>query len=323
VALLLSRSEVDSLIDPLPAMAALEAVMVEEVAGTASHMPPYGGTAQRLRTPRIVGGGLHTLGRMGLRAGGIVTLFDLQQGGAMTGEPLAVMGYGLGNLRVGATMGLAARYLALPEARAIGILGSGMNAMAILSCLCAVRPIAQVAVFSPTREHRESLAARAQTQLGIPVTAHDRPEPVIAAADILAVATDSKTPVLRFDQIRPGTHVTSMGLTSELDASCYLQADQFVAASRDQEIDSSAPGPNNPGNVDGGPLWRLLEEERIAPERIVELGAIVRGDLPPRNGPTDVTVFRESRGGVGDTALANWVYEEARRRGLGTEFDFR
>jgi alanine dehydrogenase len=303
-------------------MKVLETVMVEEVAGTASHMPPYGGTAQRLRTPRIVGGGLHTLGRMGLRAGGIVTIFDLHSS-EMTGEPLAILGYGLGHLRVGATMGLAARELARPDARVIGILGSGMNALAILRCLCAVRPIERIALFSPTREHRESFAARAQVQLGLPVTACDAAAPVIAEADILAVATNSKTPVLTFDQIRPGTHVTSMGLTSELDASCYLKADQFVAAGRDQEIDSSAPGPNNPGNVDGGPLWRLLEDGDIVPEAIVELGAIVRGDVAPRNGPKDITVFRESRGGVGDTALANWVYEEACRRGIGTEFDFR
>jgi ornithine cyclodeaminase/alanine dehydrogenase-like protein (mu-crystallin family) len=30
-------------------------------------------------------------------------------------------------------------------------------------------------------------------------------------------------------------------------------------------------------------------------------------------------IFRDSQGGYGDLALAAWVYEEARRRGLGQE----
>ncbi|MPZ13482.1 MAG: hypothetical protein GEU73_03505 [Chloroflexi bacterium] len=38
------------------------------------------------------------------------------------------------------------------------------------------------------------------------------------------------------------------------------------------------------------------------------LGAIVRGVLAPRNGPEDITVYRESRGGPGDIALASYAY---------------
>jgi ornithine cyclodeaminase len=319
--LLLARRDIEGLLDPETAMTVLETAMREEVAGTATHMPPYGGTTQELRTPRLVGGGLHGLGRWALRGGGIAVLFDVGSGNPNR-PPRAIVGYGFGNLRVGATMGLAARYLARPDARTVGILGSGANALDILRFLCAVRPIERVELYSPTPEHRTAFAARATSFLEIPVVAHDTPEPVTRDVDIIAVATNSKTPVLTFDQLHPGVHVTSMGLTTELDESLYLRADQLVAASRVQEIESSAPGPNNPGNVEGGQLWRLLQEGRLAPESIVELGAIISGDVTPRNGPADITVFRESRGGVGDTALANWAYEEALRRGLGTEFDF-
>ena len=318
--LLLSRQDVADLLDPQSAMSILEGAMREEVAGTASHMPPYGGSSQTLRTPRLVGGGLHSLGRWGLRGGGVAVLFDVSTN--PNSAPVAILGYRFGNLRVGATMGLAARYLARPDARSIGILGSGMNAMDILRCLCAVRRIERVELYSPTAEHRTAFAERASRELGIPVTPHDTPRPVTAEVDIIAVATNSRTPVLRFDQLQPGVHVTSMGLTTELDESIYLEADQLVAASREQEIDSSAPGPNNPGNVEGGQLWRLLQAGRLSRERIIELGTIIQGDIAPRNGPSDINVFRESRGGVGDTALASWVYEQARERGLGVEFDF-
>jgi ornithine cyclodeaminase/alanine dehydrogenase-like protein (mu-crystallin family) len=58
-------------------------------------------------------------------------------------------------------------------------------------------------------------------------------------------------------------------------------------------------------------------------ESIVDLGEIVTGRVAPRNGPTDVTLYRESRGGVHDAALANRAFERAHELGRGVEFDFR
>jgi hypothetical protein len=37
--------------------------------------------------------------------------------------------------------------------------------------------------------------------------------------------------------------------------------------------------------------------------------------------PDGVTVFRESQGGFGDVALASWTLEQARKRGLGQEWN--
>src|SRR3954453_8199119 len=120
VALVLGRHDVEGLLDPARAMQVLEAVMIEEIEGSTFHMPSFGGSSTRRRTFRTVGGGLYGLKRMGLRAGGQCTLYDTE-----TGNLLAFMSYGWGVLRVGATMALAARYLARPEARSIGLLGSG------------------------------------------------------------------------------------------------------------------------------------------------------------------------------------------------------
>ena len=54
---------------------------------------------------------------------------------------------------------------------------------------------------------------------------------------------------------------------------------------------------------------------------VLELGQVVAGPQPPdRSG---ITVFRESQGGFGDTALGAWAYDRARELGLGQEFDFR
>ena len=96
----------------------------------------------------------------------------------------------ISDVRLAASAGLAARYLARPDARRVGLIGSGMISLPMLQGLCGVRSIEAVDVYSPTPEHRAAFAERAGRELGIPVTAHDAPEPVIDGADILAVATN-------------------------------------------------------------------------------------------------------------------------------------
>jgi ornithine cyclodeaminase/alanine dehydrogenase-like protein (mu-crystallin family) len=311
MALIVPREVAERFLDARSAMESLRPVMVDEARGDTFHMPPFGGAKSIRRTIRTVGGGLYGLGRMGVRAGA-TQLFDTE-----TGELLAIVG-GTGNLRVGATMGLAAQYLVRPDARTVGLLGSGRNALPILECLKVVRPIERVGMYSPTPEHRARLAERATKALGIPVTAHDTPAAAIADADIIAVGTSSYTPVLTYTDVRPGTHVTSMGMSTELDESIYLKVDQFVAPSRDQEVEAASPI-SHP-HVEGH-LYRLVQEGRYDAASIVELGSIMNGDVAARNGPSDINLFRDSRGGVGDVAMANWVYERAREAGLGVEID--
>jgi alanine dehydrogenase len=292
-------------------MEALRPVMLEEASGTTFHVPPFGGSKSERPTFRMVGGGLYGLERMGVRAG-VTQLFDTE-----SGELIAIVGGG-SHWRVGATMGLAADYLARPDAFRVGLLGSGRNALPILECLKLVRPIEHVDLYSPTPAHRTRLADQATEVLGIPVVAHDSPGPAIAEADIIVVGTSSYTPVLSYSDLHPGVHVTSMGMSTELDDSIYLQVDQFVAPSREQEVDSQSPvaAPHVEGH-----LYRLVQEGRYNPDRIVELGSIIKGDVAPRNGPNDINLFRESRGGVGDVALASFVYERAREAGQGVEIN--
>ena len=311
MALVLSKDDVKGLIDIEAAMKALEPVMIEELEGSTFHMPPFGGSSTRRKTFRTVGGGLYGMGRMGIRSGGECSLYDTETGGLVS-----IVSYQWGVLRVGATMALAARYLARSDCRSIGLLGSGRNALNILQCLKLVRPIERVKMYSPTPEHRNAFAQQATNILGIPVTAHDDEHAAKSDVDILVVATDSRTPVVSYDDLRPGTHVTSMGTVTELDDSVFLGVDQFVVPSRDQELESSSPNahPHLQGN-----LARMVSAKQYDPARIVELGSIIKGDVAPRNGPTDITLFRDSRGGVGDIALANYAYERAREMGRGVE----
>ena len=312
MALILSRQDTEGLIDLKQAMDVLEAMMIEEVEGNTFHMPPFGGGKSSRRTFRLVGGGLYGIGRMGIRLSG-VQLMDTQ-----TGHLLAIVGGNAPSFRIPAMMALGARYLARPDAKRVGLLGSGRNALGILQALKVVRPIEQVQVFSPTREHREALALRASEVLAMDVTPKDDPQAAIRDAEIILVGTSSYRPVLHRSDLRPGVHIGSWGMTTELDESVYQAVDQFAVQNVDQEIDSGRPDVHP---YVEGTLWKAVQEERYEPKRITPLGAMVKGQVASINGPDNVTLFRDSRGGVGDIALASHVYEQAQARGLGIRVD--
>ena len=135
----------------------------------------------------------------------------------------------------------------------------------------------------------------------------------------MLVATNSHEPVLTYADLHPGQHVSSMGSPGEIDESIFLGVDQIVAPSPDEEIDRHRPGV--PPYSDG-PLWRLVESGQLDRTSIVPLGALIQDQVKPRNGPGDINLFRDPRGGIGDVALAAWVYDRAVEQGLGIEVEF-
>ncbi len=320
--LLLTAKDVQDLISIEDAIELTETVVREEAAGTTVHVPPFGGAHARPGGGflRVVGGGAEGTNRIGFRAGlsreNVALVFEMD-----TNRLLAIVSHVFSTLRLSACMALGAQRLSRPDARHIGVVGSGRTALPALEGLCAVRPIDQVTVYSPTPEHRTEFARRASEALDIPVKAVDTIEAAVAEADIIAVSTSAQKPVLLGKHLRLGVHVNSMGTAHELDESVYLRADQVVASSRHLELETSDPMIEYQG-LSTPPLQQLVADGRLRREDVVELGAIVAGDVAAWNGPSDISVFRESRGGVGDVLLANLAYERARALGRGVEFRF-
>src|SRR5437763_335573 len=98
------------------------------------------GTAKKMRIGAAPGG----------RFIGLVLLFS-----TTTGEPLAIFPDGvIGRMRVAATTGLAAHYLARTDAREAAMLGCGWQAGAQVLAMLAARNIARVRCYSPNAERR-------------------------------------------------------------------------------------------------------------------------------------------------------------------------
>lgn len=121
------------------------------------------------------------------------------------------VGSALGAYRTGALGAAAADALASPGATTVGVVGAGRQAWTQLWALSAVRQLTDVAVYSPTPQHRAALAARIQSDLGIRSHAAQSASEAVTARDIVVLATSSATPVLDAASLSPGTAVITVG----------------------------------------------------------------------------------------------------------------
>ena len=160
----------------------------------------------------------------------------------------------------------------------------------------------------------------ATAALRIPVTACASLEQAIAGVDVIAMATSAYTPVLMAEHLRPGVFVVGWGAPNEMDESVFLRADQVALFSYFLELAIQSPDPVRPDQAPG-PLRVLEDSGRKAQANLLELGAIVSGEVPAQVGPDKITVYRDARGGAGDSAIMKLAYDRARERGLGTEID--
>jgi ornithine cyclodeaminase len=315
--LLLTRAEVEPLLDLEQAIRLTESVFAEQASDGVVAVAPRHVTVPR-GALRIVSGALLKSRRMGVRVGpaselagtGATALLYDSENGAL----LCVMAYRFGTLRTGATIGLATRLFARAEARSVAMIGTGRNALSLLRAACHVRRIDRIRVYSRNPERRAGFAQKAQGVLGLSVEAASEAAAAAGGAEIVYVATDSLTPVLSADSISPGAFVASMGRPSEIDPSVYLRAQRIVVGHKKHEEEYFDVGRYR------HQLLELVKTGQIEWGSVEEMCDIVVGRVPGRTLQDEIIVFKESQGGFGDIAFANWIYEEARKKGLGREW---
>ncbi|MBI2835859.1 MAG: ornithine cyclodeaminase family protein, partial [Acidobacteria bacterium] len=157
------------------------------------------------------------------------TIGTLLLGDPKTGAPLAVMEAGhLTAIRTGAAGGVAARHLARPDARTVGIFGAGVQARTQLSGVCAVRKIERAHVYDADSERARSYADEMQQRLGIAVKVVGEPRDAVEGMDVVVLASSSPTPVLDGAWLLPGQHINAVGSHSpgarELDTTAVARS---------------------------------------------------------------------------------------------------
>jgi ornithine cyclodeaminase/thiomorpholine-carboxylate dehydrogenase len=162
-----------------------------------------------------------------------------------------------------------------------------------------VREFHEVRVASRNRDHAEALAstnthARAMSSF----------EQAVRGADVVCCCTDSAQPVLAYEWLKAGAHVTSVGSNPggpELDADTVRRGRLFV----ESRVAFASP----PAGA--------AELQHLDPANATELGEVLSGAAQGRTSDEEITVYKSMGHAVEDAAAARLVYDRALREGAG------
>jgi ornithine cyclodeaminase len=227
-----------------------------------------------------------------------------------TGELRALLdGRYITEARTAAVSAVSARLLARTDASTLALIGSGVQARSHLEALGLVRPLRRVRVWSPTRPNRERFAREAAQSTSVPIEVAASAAEAVDGADLIALVSSAREPVLRSEWVADGAHICAVGACRpdqrEMDTALVCRARLFV----DSRTGALA---------EAGDIVIPIEEGAFDERHIVaELGEVADGRAPGRTGPMEVTIFKSLGMAVEDVIAAHLAFDKAAVRGVG------
>jgi alanine dehydrogenase len=244
------------------------------------------------------------------------TEYDSHQGTVMlfetkNGRLLALMdATEITAVRTAATTAVATKLLARQDASALAILGSGVQARTHLEAMKLVRPVERIRVWSRNWEHADQFARRESARHGLEIEVVADVPAAVQGADIICTTTSSPDPILAGDMLEAGTHINAVGssvpFARELDTMAVVKSRLFVDR-RESTINEA------------GDFLFPKKEGAIGDDHIVaEIGQVLLGQHKGREGAGEITLFKSLGLAVEDVAAAQYIYQQAVERGIGT-----
>ncbi len=213
--------------------------------------------------------------------------------------------------RTAAASAVATNYLARADAEVLGFVGAGALARTHLLAIRGVRTIRRAVVWSRSAETAEEFARHAEAE-GMPAEVVRTPEEVVSSCDILCTLTPSPTPLVRGAWFRPGLHVNAVGAPPRRD---HREIDTNGIRRSRVVVDSFEAAAQRSGDV----LIPLAEGAISDKHFRDELGQVIIGARPGRDGAGEITLYNSTGIGTQDIVTARLVVLAARRAGIGTE----
>ena len=266
----------------------------------------------------VMGGGLFYDGILGVKTYTVVQgkySFQVSVYDANTGELMCyTQANRLGQLRTGATTGVAVKHLSRSDAATVGIIGTGYQAPTQLEAVCQVRNVQKIRAFSRTREGRESFAETMTDSLGISVEPVNSGEAAVAGSDIVICIAAAQEPVLQGEWLSPGATVIGAGPTTwrvrEVDDATFARADKIF-------VDSAEQAP-----VEAGDMASAVDRGILQWSRLQELRQVVAGAVTGRDNHEQIIYAKLMGTGVADVAAAKLAHDRAKSKSLGLEMEW-
>jgi len=230
-----------------------------------------------------------------------------------TGAPLAIMdGSYLTAIRTAAGSAVATRELARPDARSLGVFGTGVQARFHVETIRRVRTIERVLVSATSEPKGRAFADWVTQTTGI---AAEVAEPAdTSTADIIAACTTSATPVVLDEHVRAGAHINAVGAftptTRELPSALVGRARIFV--------DTRAGALSEAGDL----LLAVHDGRFVLDDVAGEVGEVLLRRARGRASASEVTVYKSVGAAFLDAATARLAYDQAGPHAVGTVYAF-
>jgi ornithine cyclodeaminase/alanine dehydrogenase-like protein (mu-crystallin family) len=202
-------------------------------------------------------------------------------------------------IRTAAVSALATRLLAREDAEVLAIVGTGVQARQHLESIPLVRRIQHTLVVGRTRDQAQRFVTEMGGTASTELNAAESAEYAVRASDIVVTVTDSPTPVIKREWLRPGTHVNAVGAsrpaTWEIDPRIY--ADAVAFCDRHESLQAEA----------GDYLQAVAKGFISGADAVGELGELVAGERKGRTSPDQITLFRSLGLAIEDLAAAECI----------------
>lgn len=307
--LLLTKQEVQQLLDPFELLAALEAgfkaisTKAIDVPGRSQVKSSHG---VLLTMPASMPGLNMSIKLVSIfhenktlpSHQALISLFD-----SNTGAPLALMdGTLITTMRTAISSMISIRLLARQSAKQAAIIGSGVQALAHLRMMVLLTPIEQINIASRQVEKAIQLAHEVNQAQAVEST-----QAAISGADVICLCTSSNKPVLMPEWLKKGAHITSVGYNppgGELPRDVIENSHLFVESR----------------HAFAAPPAGSAELQGLDSATGTELGEVLLHTRPGRHSDNETTVYKSMGHAMEDMVAANLVYQKALSRKMGTEF---
>ena len=225
-----------------------------------------------------------------------------------TGMPLALMdGTWITAMRTGAASGVATKYLAKKEAKTLGVVGAGFQAITQIAAISKVKKLKEILVYDIREEAIERLAKiLAKEKIKIKKGSLEE----VCQKDILVTATPAREPIVKKEWIKPGAHINAIGA----DAPGKEELDPEILKNSKIVVDCLEQAEHS-GEINVPLAKGIIKKEDI----FGELGEIVSGKKPAREKEDEITIFDSTGLAIQDLYTATLVYREAKRKKIGKE----
>jgi ornithine cyclodeaminase/alanine dehydrogenase-like protein (mu-crystallin family) len=314
--LYLSRADVEAVAVPMDRIIAAIEAMFKEKGESRVEMPPKPGIHPRPDSfihampayiPALQSAGMKWVSgfpeniKKGLPyISGLIVLNDPE-----TGIPLAVMDCTwITAMRTGAATAVAAKYLARPDSKVVGILGCGVQGRSNLEALKVIFPLRSVLAYDIDRKAGGRYAEEMSRKFDLEVLPVDTPRQAVVGADIAVTAGPLlKTP---HATIQPGW-LAGGAFASLVDYDSYWHRDGL------KEVDKFCTD-----DIPQLEYYKSLGYFRDIPTVYAELGELVTGRKPGRERPEEKTMTCNLGLALDDMATAPLVFKLAVEKGLGS-----